>query len=255
MTQELQIERDGRVLHLSLNREEKRNALSGALCHALIDAVEAAQLDPSVGCILLDAKGPVFCAGMDLDEATQPEAVALTAVHQHLFTLGLRSNVPIVIAVQGPALGGGVGLLACGHIVIAAQGVNLALSEIRIGMWPYFISRALIHAMGERRTLALSLTGRVFSAREAQEFGIVHEIAPAMELEDRAIATAQHVASLSSEAIRRGMEFFRQARTLDDEAALQLAAQARERNFNSADFHEGVAAFREKRTPVWPSQS
>ncbi len=255
MSEQLVVNREGRVLRLTLNREDKRNALSSELCRELVSSIEGAADDVSVGAILLDAKGPVFCAGMDLSEASRPDAAQMTQIHERLFTLGLRVPVPIVVAVQGPALGGGVGLMANGHIVIAAQGTSFALSEIRIGMWPFVIWAGVVNAIGERQALALALTGRVFSAPEALAFGLVHEIAPAIELEDRATAVAEHLASLSGETIRRGLTFVHAARSLHLGQTVRTAAQYREENFSSADFAEGVRAFHEKRKPAWPSQA
>jgi enoyl-CoA hydratase/carnithine racemase len=249
----LRVEREGRVLRLTLNRPEKRNALSSELCHAIVDAVEGAAGDHAIGAVLLDAAGDVFCAGMDLSEIGGPDAAELTAIHERLFTLGLRVTVPIVIAVQGPALGGGVGLMAAGHIVVAAQGATFALSEIRIGMWPFVIFRPMAVAIGERRALALSLTGRVFSVQEALQWGLVHELAQPVEVDDRATAIAQHVASLSRPTIRSGLAFVNETRDEEYSAAVAAAARCRAAAFASADLAEGVRAFREKRAPRWPS--
>ena len=253
MSDQVLLAREGRVLRATLNREDKRNALSAEMCEAIVAAVEGASEDPSVGAVLLDAKGQVFCAGMDLDEAASAEAVQLTAIHERLFTLGKRVAVPIVVCVQGPALGGGVGLMANGHIVVAAQGSTFALTEIRLGMWPFVIFRSLVHAIGERQAVALSLTGRVFSVPEALQFGLIHESTQAIEAGDRASAIAQHLAGLSSETIRRGLEFVHEVRHLRDDEAVQTAAGYRAVNFSSHDFSEGIRAFREKRRPNWPS--
>ena len=90
MTASLEISREQRVLRVTLNRPEKRNALTSEICGSIADTVEAAEHDESVGAIILDAKGDVFCAGMDLDEAILPDAADQTVVHQRLFTLGAR---------------------------------------------------------------------------------------------------------------------------------------------------------------------
>jgi enoyl-CoA hydratase/carnithine racemase len=143
--------------------------------------------------------------------------------------------------------------MANGHIVVAAHGATFALSEIRIGMWPFVIFRALAAAMGERRTVALSLTGRVFSVQEALQWGLVHEIAQPVEVDDRATAIAQHVASLSRPTIRAGLDFIRQTRGSDSARIAAAVEQFRAVAFSSPDFAEGVRAFREKRAPRWPS--
>ena len=238
----LLISREDRTLRLTLNRPEKRNALNIELCRAIAEAVEEAQSDDSVGSILLDAQGNVFCAGMDLDDTA-----GASEAHAAVFTMGSRSTKPIVIAVNGPALGGGVGLVANGHIVLAAQGVTMGLTEIRIGLWPYFIWPAVVNAIGERRAIAASLTGRIFGVNEALQWGLVHEVTPAFELEDRAAATAAHLADLSAETICNGLTFSYEHRTSTNRA--ELARSYRDRAFASESFREGLAAFREKRKP------
>jgi enoyl-CoA hydratase/carnithine racemase len=249
----LEISREGRIARIALNRPEKRNALSVELCQALVGAIHDAEADDAIGVILLEARGKVFCAGMDLDEILQPDTAEKAAIHEELFTFGAKMAKPVVAAVQGPALGGGIGLIANCHVVVAAQGCTFALSEIRLGMWPFAIFRTVALAMGERRAVELSLTGRVFGTNEALQYGLVHHVVPPVELDDRATALAETIAAFSPEAIRRGMAFVRESRGLEWSSAGALAKAAREEAFRSADFNEGVRAFKEKRTPRWPS--
>jgi enoyl-CoA hydratase/carnithine racemase len=243
------------VLRLTLNRPEKRNALNNEICIQMSDAFDKAQEDPAIGSILIESTGQVFCAGMDLDEVLDHNAAERTLIHERVFTMAVRSVKPIVAAVQGPALGGGVGLMANAHVVVAAQGTSFALTEVRIAMWPFVIFRAVQRAVGERRATELALTTRVFSAPEALNYGLVSEIAPAIELEDRAWALASQLAESSSDAIQSGLTFVRSARELSEHEAGRLAHSMRAKAFASADFREGVIAFKEKRKPVWPSNS
>jgi enoyl-CoA hydratase/carnithine racemase len=247
----LKISREERVLRLTLNRADKRNALDSQLCRSIVDAVESAQNDAGIGSILIDARGDVFCAGMDLDEAAEEGAAERTTIHERLFTFGVRVRKPVVAAVAGPALGGGLGLVANAHIVVAAHGCNFGLTEIRVGMWPFVIWRAMVTAIGERRTTMLALTGKIFGVNEALQWGLVHEVTPPFELDDRATAIAMHLADSSAQAIRLGLDFLRESRGVDAHAAGDLALRFRERAFASEDFREGVAAFREKRKPQW----
>lgn len=253
MSTNLQVSLDGRVLRVELNRPEKRNALSLAMCRELIEAFGRAERDGAIGAVLLTATGSVFCSGMDLDEALEGGAAEHARVHRELFTAGARMTTPVVAAVSGPALGGGAGLVANAHIAVAAQGSTFGLTEIRLGMWPFMVHRAVARAIGERRALELALTGRIFSAAEALEWGLVHHVVPAFELEDRAWGIAFGLSVSSADAIRRGMAFVNESRELSSEAALELAERARQPVFEGADFREGVRAFREKRKPVWPS--
>ena len=247
----LDTSRDGRVLRVTLNRAEKRNALTGEMCEAIVDAFESAQRDAAVGAVLIAAHGPVFCAGMDLHESLAADAAEKTAVHEALFTAGARATKPIIAAVQGPALAGGVGLVANAHIAIAAQGCTFGLTEIRIAMWPYVVFRAVKAAVGERRATELSLTGRIFGTHEALQWGLIHQVTPPFELEDRAAAVASEVANWSADAIARGLDFARRSRGLPDEEAGRLALEMRAGALASGDFQEGVRAFQEKRRARW----
>jgi enoyl-CoA hydratase/carnithine racemase len=248
----LEISREGRIFRIALNRPEKRNALSVELCRALISALDEAEEDRSVAVILLEARGKVFCAGMDLDEILLSDTAEKAAIHEDLFTFGSSISKPVVAAVQGPALGGGVGLLANCHVVVAAQGCSFALSEIRLGMWPFAIFRSVSLAMGERRATELSLTGRAFGTNEAMQYGLVHHVTPPVELDDRATALAETISSFSPAAMRRGLAFVDACRGIDWKQAGRLAKAAREEAFTSPEFAEGVRAFREKRAPIWP---
>src|SRR3954447_9393687 len=169
---QLIVERKRRILRLTLNRPEKRNALTSGMCQAIVDAVDSVQTDDEIGVVLLMAHGQVFCAGMDLDEASDLETGKLDEVHERLFTLGITSRKPIVVCVNGAALGGGLGLVAQGHVVTASSGAVFGLPEIRIGLWPFLIYRAVEAAIGPRITLELSLTGRLFQRPEGMDWGL-----------------------------------------------------------------------------------
>lgn len=236
--------REGRVLRVTLARPDKRNALTAEMCEAIVDAVHQ-----SPGAVLLDAEGDVFCAGMDL-EAANADA---TAIHARLFSIGFRSTTPIVCAVQGPALGGGVGLIANAHLAVAAHGTQFGLTEIRVGMWPYVIWPSVVAALGERRARMLALTGSVFGLKEALDWQFIHESVPLVELDDRATAMAHALADSSRGTIAAGLGFANRVRGLPLDPALELALAERAKTFESADFAEGIAAFREKRRPRWPS--
>lgn len=253
MATNLKCSREGRVLRLTLDRPEKRNALRIVDCSQLVAALNEAELDDRVGAILIDAAGSVFCSGMDLAESLEEDAPERAAIHNELFTIGGRITKPVIAAVQGKALAGGLGLVTNAHIVIAAEDAGFGATEIRIALWPFVVYRSVATAVGERRALELSLTGRIIDAREALEWGLIHHIASAGELRERALAVAATVSRFSPEALRRGLDYVHRSRSLPQFEAVELADAMRRRTFTSADFAEGVRAFFEKREPRWPT--
>lgn len=189
----LRIEQDGRLCRIALAQADKRNVLDSAACHALLCELTEAAANPSTGAILIEADGPVFCAGAEpADDA--------------LFVIGRHISKPVVAAVQGVAISGGLALVANAHVVVAAQGTSFGFTSIRDGKWSESIFRAVAAAVGNRRALELGLTGRVFSTPEALAWGLVHQVAPAFELDDRATEIATALANASPDAVRAALE-------------------------------------------------
>lgn len=232
----LAIDQTGRVLRLTLNRPEKRNALNLALCRDLVAAFDRADSDPSVGAILLTGNGKAFCAGMDLSEALQADRAELDQVHERLFTVGFRSRKPIIAAVHGPALAGGTGLAANAHILIAAEDAWFGLTEIKIGLWPILIYRAVEAAMGQRRTMELALTGRWFTGRDAWNYGLVHEVSANPQM--RAELIASQVSELSPNAIAAGLAYVNRSKDKSWEETGRIGQEIRRGLMDSQDFKE-----------------
>ena len=253
MSDVLQIHRDGRLLRIALNRPEKRNALNLQLCRELVRELESADQDPAVGAILLSGNGKCFCAGMDLGEIATADPGAIASVHERLFTIGSRLTKPLVAAVQNACLAGGTGLMANCHVVVARDDAAFGLTEIRLGLWPFLVFRAVSAAVGERRAVELALTGRVFGAAEAKEMGLIHEVTA--HLEGRATELAVGLAASSPTAMHSGLTFVQEVRGKDWKTAGEIARRIRDEVFESEDFREGLQAFLEKREARWPSIS
>ena len=251
MSDVLQIQRDGRLLRIALNRPEKRNALNLQLCLDLVRALEDANADPSIGALLLSGNGKCFCAGMDLSELSTADADEIGSAQERLFTIGSRLGKPLVAAVQNAALAGGTGLVANCHVVVARDDAAFGLTEIRLGLWPFLVFRAVSAAVSERRTVELALTGRIFNAPEAKEMGLIHEVTP--HLEGRATEVATALARSSPTAMRTGLNFVDLTRGRDWESGGAIARRMRDEVFASEDFQEGLRAFLEKRAARWPS--
>ena len=247
----IEVSQTGRVLHVALNRPEKRNALNVELCEALVSTFDAADVNDDVGAILLTGKGPAFCAGMDLHEALTAPSLQITELHERLFTTINRLRKPIVAAIHGAALAGGTGLTANAHIVVAAPDALFGLTEIKIGLWPVLVFRACELAMGERRTTELSLTGRTFNPEQALNYGLIAEINA--DPCSRALEIATSISEYSPIATGAGLDYVHHIRIRNWEQAGRIGHQMRNRLMDNPDFEEGVNAFREKRKPSWPS--
>jgi enoyl-CoA hydratase/carnithine racemase len=232
------VERTGRLLRITLARPEKRNALNAELCRAIVETIEAVTPDDT-GAILLDAEGPSFCSGMDLQDSLENDPSQLASLHERLFTLGRRSRVPIVARVQGHAIAGGTGLVANAHLVIAEEGAQFGLTELRVAMWPFLIYRAVEEAIGARRALAWTLSAKLYSATEAREAGLVHEIG--------GVDLAAELAQRLPDAVRLGMRYYRESRGLDHAASGTLAAKLRTELMASPGYAEAVQQFRNRK--------
>jgi enoyl-CoA hydratase/carnithine racemase len=184
----LRTEQDGRLYRIALSSPETRNVIDREGCRDLLREMRSAEADENVGAILLEADGPIFCAGCEPDE--------------ELMSIGQTISRPIVAAVQGVVLAGGLALAANAHIVVAAQGTSFGLTDVREGRSNEAVIRAVARAMGTRRALELSLSGRIFSTPEALAWGLVHHVAPAFELDDRATEVAGGIANADPGAIR-----------------------------------------------------
>jgi enoyl-CoA hydratase/carnithine racemase len=181
---------------ITLAAPERRNLLDAPLAENLLREIAEAEEDSATGAILIEADGPIFCGGLDPASPPSPE----------LFTIGRRATKPIVVAVKGAAVSAGVGLIANAHVAIAAQGCTFGLIDIRQGRWNEGVFQAVAGAVGRRRALELALTGRIFSTADAASWGLLHLVAPAFELEDRATDVATALANADREVVRAAMK-------------------------------------------------
>lgn len=240
-----------RVREIVLNAPENGNALNIAVCTELGEALDRAEDDRSVDAVVLRANGADFCSGMDLKEQLEADKVQLGGIHQRLFSAAQYIHKPIVAAVHGLVLAGGMGLAANAHIVVSHPDARFGLPEVKIGYWPVFIFRAVEHAIGERRAIELSLTGREFGAEEAQRYGLVTEISP--DPVRRAFEIATQISQYSRDTIHLGLGYVHEIRGRDWERSGKIGNQYRGRIIATQDYSEGVRAAMENRQPRWPS--
>jgi methylglutaconyl-CoA hydratase len=242
---------------ITLNRPERRNAITPEMQQELIASMEQAAAD-RCRVVILRGAGEAFCSGLDL-QALQQSGENATADHQanaeilaRLFRTLYELPMPTIAAVHGAAMAGGAGLAVCCDFTLAVPAAKFGFPEVRIGFLPALVSVFLALQIGDKRTRDLLLTGRHFDAAEAHRLGIVNEVVSPEALMERVRALAQTLAANSPQslaAIKRLMSA--QHKTWLDSAitlAIEASAEARE----TTDFRAGLAAYLEKRKPVWP---
>jgi enoyl-CoA hydratase/carnithine racemase len=159
----------------------------------------------------------------------------------------------MVAAVRGAAIAGGLGLALNAHVVMAAADARFGLTETRIGLWPYAVYPVVTEAVGPRRARELAISARIVDAETALRLGLVEHVVRAEELEAKSVELASTLAEGSAEAVANGLLYVQSIEGLGTAQALQQAVRSRVAVEASADFAEGVRAFREKRAARWPS--
>ena len=245
----LQIARGAGVLTLTLDRPDKRNALSLDLVEALHAALERADLDADVRVVVLRGAGRDFCAGADLDELlasadrtlAENEAAALRL--GGLFTRMRALPKPVVAVVHGRALAGGAGLVTACDIALAAASAQIGYPEIQRGFVPAMVMTLLRRSVGEKPAMDLVLTGRVVGAAEARTLGLISRVVPDERLEGDATDLAGALAGSSGSALALTKQLFYQldGRPVEDGVALGARVNAAARQ--TPDFRATIAQF------------
>jgi enoyl-CoA hydratase len=245
------VERDGAVGICTLNRPERRNALTTPLLEALVAALGELDGDPAIRSIVLRGAGKAFAAGADIDELARISGLESRTGHRRAQWNAIqRRPKPVVAAVHGYALGAGCELALACDIVLAADDARFGLPETGLGIIPGAGgTQRLVRAVGKAVALEVILAGRLLTAGEAVASGLAARSVPPDELAGAALAVAHEIARRSPIAI--GLARAAVARSLDVtlEAGLVLERDAFAIARASADAAEGIAAFREKRTP------
>ena len=253
----LQVEYDGPVARIWMNRPDLRNAFDGLMITELRRVLFDLRSVDAVRVVVLGGRGPSFCAGADLQwmkamaAFTREENLREAQALADLFFTVYESPKPIVARVQGAALGGGAGLVAASDIPVAALGTQFGFTEVRLGILPAVISPYVIGKIGEAAARELFLTGERFEAVRASEIGLVRQAVPEEDLD-------QAVESRLSEILKCGPRAVAEAKALIREVAWRRVEDVQRYTVEriaeirvSAEAQEGMKAFLEKRKPYW----
>jgi methylglutaconyl-CoA hydratase len=245
---------------LTLNRPDRRNAISRALISALTEAVTRARDDASVRCVILTGAGTSFCAGMDLAELSESiqkstdaeniwhDALSLAKLYDLIYTL----PKPTIAAVNGPAVAGGAGFVTVCDLAVSAPEAKFGYPEVRRGLVAAMVMPHLLRHVGERMARYFLLTGELIDATEAQRSGLVNAVVPTQELMERALAWSRSLAEGGPNALsltkRLLHQFSRQALSVEEAARASAAPRLTE------ECRQGLEAFFAKKPVPWASQ-
>ena len=242
------------VAHLTLDRPEKRNALSRAMIARIEEELDAVERNTEVRVVVLGARGPVFCAGHDLSEMTgrsEEEYRDLFAACSRMM-LKLRGlPQPVIARVQGVATAAGCQLVAACDLALASEDASFATPGVKIGLFCSTPMVPLVRAIPDKAAMEMLLTGAPISARRACELGLVNRVVPATELDAAIGELTQRIAAMSPLALRVGKQAFYALRDVDERTAYERAVEVMTANAMGHDAQEGISAFLQKRPAVW----
>ena len=256
MYETLILEFTGEVARLTLNRPDKLNAISSKMLSEMQSALDAIEKSHARVAIVTGA-GRAFCAGMDLEmlsaiaDQSAAENMEDSRRLARMFRRIWSFSKPLIAAVNGAALAGGCGIATLCDFTIAVPQAKFGYTEVKIGFLPAIVSVFLTRQIGDKHARDLLLTGRLVDAAEAKSLGLITEILPPEELQNRAAEIADMLIAASPVSLTRAKRLLTSAAAASVDADLERAILENARIRCTADFKEGLASFLEKRKPVW----
>ena len=250
----LTLAHEGAAVILTLNRPQRRNALSLELMIELVDALDHVSQLAGTRAIILAAAGKVFCSGHDLSEMTGRNINEYRRIFDVCSQLMLKIQAipqPVIAEVQGVATAAGCQLVAACDLAIAAEDAWFATPGVKIGLFCTTPMVALTRAIGRKRALHMLLTGDPVDARTAADWGLINHAVPAADLTAATRKLAAKVAEASPLVVSIGKQAFYTQIDLDQPKAYAYAKEVMSLNALAADAQEGISAFLGKRSPCW----
>jgi enoyl-CoA hydratase/carnithine racemase len=247
-------EREGSLAIVTLNRPERRNALSLDLMLELIDCLGATASEPEARVVILAALGKAFCSGHDLSEMTDRTIVDYRRIFDvctELMALIQSIPQPVIAQVQGAATAAGCQLVATCDLAVASSEATFATPGVKIGLFCTTPMVALSRAVGRKRALEMLLSGWPVDAATAADWGLVNRVVPPAELAAETRRLACQIADASSFTVALGKQAYYAQIDLDQSKAYAYAKEVMSMNALAADAQEGMAAFLEKRPACW----
>lgn len=251
---EITVGRDGEVAVITMNRPEKRNALSLNMMRELEDALAAAARDATVRVVVLRGEGPAFSAGHDLRELLDRDVETYRIIFQTCVDLMERIAgipQPVIAEVGKVATAAGCQLVAACDLAVASTEATFATPGVRIGLFCSTPMVPLTRAIGRKRAMEMLLTGKPIGAQTALEWGLVNRVVAPESLRGETLAFAREIASASATIVGIGKAAFYAQIDLDEASAYDYTKEVMTQNALEPDAREGIGAFLEKRVPKW----
>jgi enoyl-CoA hydratase/carnithine racemase len=239
---------------VTLNRPGKNNALSITLLGEMNRLLAGISATRGVKVLVVRAAGKNFCAGHDFNDLAGKDVNVCNTMFASCSEMMLRLQrlpQPVIAQVQGIATAAGCQLVAACDLAVAEEGARFGTPGVKIGVFCTTPAVPIVRAVGRKRALEMLFTARLISAHEAERWGLVNRVVPVERLETETMELARHIAQASLSCLAIGKHAFYTQVNLPDPAAYDLAANVIVNNFFTEDGREGVAAFLEKRKPVW----
>jgi enoyl-CoA hydratase/carnithine racemase len=250
-------EKSAGVIRLTLNRPQKRNALSHELLLALGTALDDVAHDPSARVVVLGAAGPVFCSGHDLGEMvgrSEEDYQSLFSLCSEVMQKMRRLPQPVIARVQGPATAAGCQLVAACDLAVAVEEATFATPGVKIGLFCTTPMVPLVRAVPAKAAMEMLLTGKPISARQALAWGLINRVVPAAGLDEAVREFTDAILSASPLTVRLGKEAFYRGLEVSEAEAYRQATAVMTDNALRRDAQEGMSAFLQKRRPEWTGE-
>ena len=240
-----------KIMTITLDRPEKKNALNNVMMNEINYALAYAKQEKAIRVVIFAANGDVFCAGADLSR-TDSDSNVPKLENSDDISLSLRHLYkPVICKIQGPVLAGALLIVANSTHAIAINEATFSAPEIHRGLWPFMVMAGLFRVMPKRAGLDFIMRGKPIDSRKAEEWGLINESVKKEEIDKKVDKLAMELASLAPETMKFGLEAYEKQDSKSFDEALPYLKKQIAKCFEGEDAKEGISAFLEKRKPNW----
>ena len=240
-----------KIMTITLDRPEKKNALNNVMMNEINYALAYAKQEKAIRVVIFAANGDVFCAGADLSR-TDSDSNVPKLENSDDISLSLRHLYkPVICKIQGPVLAGALLIVANSTHALAINEATFSAPEIHRGLWPFMVMAGLFRVMSKRAGLDFIMRGKPIDSRKAEEWGLINESVKKEEIDKKVDKLAMELASLAPETMKFGLEAYEKQDSKSFDEALPYLKKQIAKCFEGEDAKEGISAFLEKRKPNW----